>query len=91
MYKQVKFITGNSLDDLETRLNDYLKSVDSDVSIKYDFNKSIAVVEQSSTVNSELCCECLYWHDEGGLNGKCKLTGDIADYRHRCNRYRKVK
>ena len=91
MYKQVKFITGNSLDDLETRLNDYLKSVDSDVAIKYDFNKSIAVVEQSNTVNSELCCECFHWNDEGGLNGTCNLTGEIADYRHRCNRYRAIK
>lgn len=89
MYKQVKFITAFSLDDLESKLNDYLKTVDSEVSIKYDFPRNMAVVEISNTGATQLCCECFYWKDEGGLNGKCKLTGAIADYRFSCERYKK--
>ena len=75
MRKEVKFIVGTNLIDLENQLNNYLCGVDADTTITYDFEKSIAVVEVKSVCAKSICAECKHW-DDGGNNqaliGECR-------------------
>ena len=76
MVKQVKFVIGKNLHDLEERLNAHLCEIDSESSITYDFDKCIAVIETRSIVANHLCYECSKWDDEGdsqSMDGVCKL------------------
>lgn len=75
MFKQVKFIVGSSLTDLEEQLNTHLCDLDVESNITYDFEKFIAVVETKSSCPSHICCECMHWEElsSGSLEGICKI------------------
>lgn len=74
MVKQVKFVEGKNLYDLEDRLNAHLCAIDAETHITYDFTHCIAVIETKMPVAMTICCECKYWEDceDSQMEGYCK-------------------
>ena len=91
MLKQVKFIVGTSLTNLEDQVNNYLSDKDAESNITYDFSKCIAVVETMKASTTNLCCECRHWDDKGdhqALMGECPILLKRKRYNDKaCGKY----
>lgn len=74
---RVSFICGTSVADLESKLNDFLKTVEGVTDIKYDLeNTMTAIVAYTPAGRNELCCDCRAWDDNGdNLIGLCHKRG----------------
>ena len=83
MNKQVKFVVGKNLHDLEDRLNAHLSEIDAESTITYDFDKCIAVIETRTVCANHICCECSHWDDEGdksSLAGFCDFKKQFVKF-----------
>ena len=90
MFKQVKFVEGKNLHDLEDRLNAHLCSIDAETQITYDFSHCIAVIETKAATCTKICCECKYWTDTEDtlMEGHCEVTGEEKVFSTRgCERW----
>ena len=91
MVKQVKFIVGKNLQDLEEQLNTYLCDIDCESCITYDFDKFIAVIETKVTAPTHICCECKHWSDNGNaqaIEGECVCRSIRRKFKdHACGKW----
>ena len=73
---QVKIFVGQSYEDLETKVNEFLGQLPEDPkSIQFDLDNWSAIVEYDRVVNA-ICCECKNWDaEEGELMGLCQKRG----------------
>ena len=95
---QVKFVIGYDLMDLNESLNEALSKIKSEnVSIKYELNNTLAIIEYEvqEAYKERLCCECAYWDDSGNsesLNGFCTMTGKRMRFNcHACPNYKDIR
>ena len=95
---QVKFISGNSLEDLSENLNKALSSIQSEkTEISYDTPNHQAIIQYETyeAYKDRLCCECAHWDDDGKSSTLicfCTMTGKRMRYNcHACPSYKDVR
>ena len=74
---QVKFITGNSLTELEDGVNSFLDGLsDEPQEVRFDIDKLNVIIIYNKVRKNALCCECKFWQDtDGGTMGLCQRYG----------------
>lgn len=77
--KQIKIIEGDSTRDLQSGVNDALKSID-DVSpsIRYMLADGVIIIEYEEQVTRLMCCDCQYYDHTVGVAkafGLCQCNG----------------
>ena len=76
---RVKIVSGTDYAELETKLNDYLSTIDhSDAKINYQLDKMVIIVEHEEKQVVCRCCDCQYYDKGGdyrGAWGLCQKKG----------------
>lgn len=67
---KVKFIIGTDYADLQNQLNDFLSTIgNTPVSVKYELDNIIAVVEFDEPNAECRCCDCQHYDTGGDVRG----------------------
>ena len=77
---RVKIVSGTDYADLETKLNDYLSTIDcSDAKVNYQLDKMVIIVEHNEKKVVCRCCDCQFYDKSGdhrGAWGLCHRKGE---------------
>lgn len=94
MYKQFKFISGSSLDELQENLNNFTADIDSNPTVTW-IKEYLVMVEINTVTPNHICCECANWSDGGvcdAIYGECPARGLRRRYSDpACGKYERKK
>lgn len=91
---RVKFIEGVSLENLEAEMNAFLAGLKNDPkSVRYEFDRVLAIIEYDDVEKGRLCIDCKYWDDNGdNLIGLCQMCGGRKRFSDKsCNKFKDVR
>ena len=96
---QLKTIIVKSIADLDTSVNEFLSTIESDAfrSLEVKEEKGLAFIlyEVMEGWKERMCCECQYWDDGGSsdsVSGLCQECGGRRRFNCKaCNRFKDVR